>query len=238
MLRLLLKTTETSKRSNFLKLVSDILIDSLLEQSTTVITNCCQLISCQQTYSFINFALVCWLLYFFITVPGINGDFQEPSSKTCASGERNKSQTFTQVSAASLQSEDLLNDHISSVILPRFGFRTAVRDTKSSRPRTVSLRALRCPGCLRRCLKTSTTPRSAARTDHISSPCTDIWTVSVSSSCCCHFDREHPVMTALYALIQGCLIIYSPTFQLHNQLVFKYTFKAYIYICSNWSSFT
>lgn len=65
---------------------------------------------------------------------------------------------------------------------PRFGFRTAVRDTKSSRLRAASPRALPCPGCLRRCQRTSTIHRSAAWTSRIYWPCTDTWTVSVPSA--------------------------------------------------------
>ncbi len=72
----------------------------------------------------------------------------------------------------------------SSEMFPRFGFRTAVRDTKSSRLRAASLRALHCPGCLHRCQKISTIHRSAARTDRICWPCTDTWTVSVVRDDC------------------------------------------------------
>lgn len=61
----------------------------------------------------------------------------------------------------------------------RFGFRTAVHDTKSSRPRAASPRALPCPGCLHRCQRTSTIHLSAAWTSRIYWPCTDTWTVSV-----------------------------------------------------------
>lgn len=71
----------------------------------------------------------------------------------------------------------------SSVISPRFGFRTAEHDTKSSRRRAASLRALRCPGCLRRCQMISTIHRSAAPTDRIYSLYTVTWTVSVRSYC-------------------------------------------------------
>lgn len=75
--------------------------------------------------------------------------------------------------------------HITRDIFSRFGFRTVVPDTKSSRLRAASLRALRCPGCLHHCQTISTIHRSAAQTDHIYWPCTDTWTVSVSSLCCC-----------------------------------------------------
>lgn len=71
----------------------------------------------------------------------------------------------------------------SCVKFSRSGFRTAVRDTKSSHPRAASPRALHCPGCPHLCQTTSPTRPSARWTNRISWPCADTWTVSVRRVC-------------------------------------------------------
>lgn len=97
------------------------------------------------------------------------------------------------------------------VIFPRFGFRTAVPDTKSSHLRAASLRALRCPGCLHPCQKISTIHRSAAQTDHIYWPCTDTWTVSTSSMCWCQQEEcdTHTNYTSRMTLLHSNNVFFS-----------------------------
>lgn len=98
---------------------------------------------------------------------------------------------------------------------PRFGFRTAAHDTKSSRLRAASPRVLPCPGCLRRCQRTSTIHRSAAWTSRIYWPCTDTWTVSVEQ---CLLPAIHLSQTFTKKVIDYNFVHYSISMQNFNIL--------------------